>query len=288
MPPHNSGLTKEFTSASTLLAPLPPAGFSTDISYHTSERLSPIGVYLCALDCMYYLTTIGWRRELDTALTISAMKFNVDIAVIPRLDPGAPLGLTTNCIVVGLWEIILDIATNSRFCEVVASLLLHNRQFGSLAIARTEQKIHGYNASSLAIIEKPSDSNAVTYPSGRYIDEDEQDFSVSYTFSGTRIDSKSIFLVVIDALAISAEFSPTRAFFSLQTVSPFGDCKISISGLRVPVGFNYSFITKALMMLVEDIMVALGKFEEITFQLEWQDETLAEGRVQLISHVAVA
>ena len=66
-------------SVSTLAAPSPPPGFDVDVNYDTSKFLNPIGVYLCALDCMFHFDLVGWHQSDVRGLTIWADRHNVQL-----------------------------------------------------------------------------------------------------------------------------------------------------------------------------------------------------------------
>ena len=134
----------------------------------------------------------------------------------------------------------------------------------------------------------PRQSNAMSYPSGQYDDPNDPEFSVSYTYSGARINSKGILLAVLDALATCAQFSPEMPFESLGAASASGDCVISIAQVDGPIKVNYSFVTKNLSILVKKIIVPLNKFEAITIQLKWETAVIAEASIQLADHGRIA
>ena len=277
-------------SVSTLTAPEPPFGFEVDIRYETRETLNPLGVYLSAIDCMYQFAQEGWYKGLAGGLKVWAEGYDVEVLIQALREPHDRLALETIHIVFGLYETLVEVATQSRFCELVATLLLHRRRLGYLYIQkRTPQTLKsGSDARNLTVVKAFLPSNEVTYPSGHFIDPDEPEFSIHYTFSGTRINSKGIFLAVLGALAASAQYSPDRSFVSLRATSPAGDCVINIRETDASFELNYSFITKALRMMITDIIVPLRKFEEITFQLKWEALSMAEAYIKLADRAVVA
>ena len=277
-------------SVSTLTAPEPPLGFEVDIRYGTREPLNPLGVYLSAIDCMYQFAQEGWYKGFTGGLIVWAEGYDVQVVVQALREPHDRLALETIHIVFGLYETLVAVATQSRFCELVTTLLLHQRRLGYLHIQkRTPQKLEsGTDGTNLTVVKVFPPSNDVTYPSGQFIDPDDPKFSIHYTFSGTRINSKGIFLAVLGALAASAQYSPDRSFVSLRATSPGGDCAINIHETDDPFEMNYSFITKALRIMITDIIVPLRKFEEITFQLKWEAFTIGESYIKLADRAVVA
>lgn len=272
-------LIGESLSVSALAVPTPPLGFEVDIHYDMSKPLGPLGVYLCAVDFLYYFAQTGWYKELAGGFTIWVTGFNMEIDIENSQAYGG-LVLQTSHIVLGLYDTITDVSTHSRFCELLTTLSLHGRQIGVLMIQKRTSSTA--NATNLVMVKGSPISNAVTYPSGQITDADNPDFSVFYTYSGIRINSKDIFLTVLAALATAAQFSPSRSFQSISASSPSGDCVISISEVGSPFPVNYSYITKTLRTLISDISVFLAKFGEMTFQLNWGASSMAEGSIKLV------
>lgn len=284
-------LTDESISASTLAAPTPTPGFEVEIHYDTSKSFSPLGVYRCAIDCMYQFTQTGWDKELTGGFTVWVDGFDVQIDVETSRGSHGSLPLESSHIVLGLYETMVDISAHSRFCEVLTTLLQHRRQLGTLVIEkrtpRTPEK-GGINATGSIPVKGSPWSNTVTYPSGQITDLDDDRFSVSYTYSGARINSKDIFMTILDALATAAQFSPDAPFKSLNAISVSGDCVMDILEVDSQCQANYSFVTKALRIIIVGIMVYLRKFGEMTFQLKWKAASMAEGSIELAGHSAAA
>ncbi|KAF6217456.1 hypothetical protein HO133_006794 [Letharia lupina] len=271
-------------NASTLAAPDRPPGFEVEIHYDTSKPFGPLGVYLCAIDCMYHFAQIGWHEALAGGLTVWVDGFDVEIDVESEQGPTGPLKLETSNIIQGLYETMLDVSAGSHFCEVLTTLSLHRRQLGTLVIERRAPRTlekGSANTTNTGLTKASAQGNTVTYPSGYITDSNDHSFSTSYTYSGTRINSKDVFLAVLDALATAAQFSPSTPFRSLTALSASGNCVINIVEVDSQFQVNYSFVTKALRVMVLDIMVTLRNFGEVTFQLKWKALNIAEGSIQL-------
>ena len=185
--------------------------------------------------------------------------------------------LATPHMVAGLCQTINDIAAGNRFCEVVSTLSLYQRQIGTLRFEKIPPRsLEGGDARNLSVEDEGSLRNGITYPSGRWDDPGHTEFSMTYTFSGKPINSKGIFLAVIDALAIAAQFNQDAVFTSLRGLSTTGNCVINAVATPGPTNVNYAFVTKALRLVIADIMIKLNKFGEIMLQLKWRDVLMAE------------
>ena len=251
--------------------------------YDTSQKFNPLAVYLSAIECIYYFTFKEWNERLPQGFTIWVDGYNVEIDVHNSQGPHG-LHLSTIQIVLGLYDTILDLSANSRFCEVVTTISLYGRQVGILSIQEKNQwtlKEGEIHSTGPTLVKGPSNTNTLSYPSGHVTDVEDPRFSISYTYSGIRINSKDVFIAVLDALAMAAQFSPAVPFGSLTGKSASGSCVISIVETDSPFQVNFSYVTKALRTVVVEIMVRLRKFGELRFQLQWQGGKMAEGSIKL-------
>ena len=266
---------------STLTVPEPAPGLDVVINYETRQTLNALGIYLNAIDFMYQLAQKGWNERLDGGLTVWVEGYDVQVDVDSLYEVHSSFGLEYNHIVFALWKTMLDVAAKSRFCTVLSTIWLRGRILGTLRIRRlTPTTLEGrVNVTNFTDVNATQHSNDITYPSGQYNDPDDTDFSMQYTYSGSRINSKSIFLTVLDALAASAQFSPIASLGTLYAVGPAGDCVISVVPTEHPFAVNYSFVTKALRLMISDIMVKLKKFGGITLQLKWEGGVIAQAQV---------
>lgn len=277
-------------SSSTLTAPVPPSGFDVDIQYDTSKKFKPLAVYMAAIDCMYQFAQKNWDERLDGSFTIWVPGYDVEIDIESSQGIHG-IHLLNSHVILGLYETIIHVSTQSKFCEVISTLSLHGRQIGTLIIQERSLrtlKMGETNSTSSLLEERSPKSSSPTYPSGDINDVDDARLSISYTYSGVRINSKDIFLAVLDALATTAQFSPGTPFRSLTANSVSGKCVISILEVDGPSQINYSHITMALRVIIVDIMVYLAKFGEMTFQLKWEAVQTAEGSIKLVDPGATA
>ena len=229
---------------------------------------------------MYHYAQIDWKEPLGGGFTLGVDGFDVQIDIEAS---SATLALETGHLIIGLYDTIVNAAALSRFCETLASLLLYNRQIATLVIETKRPRMldaGGANDANSTLLQLSSpQSGTMTYPTGKFIDPQEPDFSVTFTYDGMRINSKDIFLVVLNAFTIVAQFDPIAPFASLHVASPSGDCVIDIVGVEDKV--NYSYVTNALRIVIKDIMVRLKRFEEIKIELRYKDDLMAEGSIKL-------
>ncbi|KAM0794504.1 hypothetical protein BDR22DRAFT_922704 [Usnea florida] len=281
-------LIKDHPSVSTLGAPVSPPDFEVDISYDTRIILNPLAVYSCAIGCMYNFAQLGWDKPLARSITYWPEGYNVQIGIESTQGSHGSVHLATNHIVIGLYMTMLDVAALSRFCEVHTTLSQHQRRIGRLLIEKkTSSTLEqgGTNATNTTLEKGSMQGSVLTYPSGRIIDPVDSNFQVVYTYSGARLNSRDVFLAVLDALATAAQFDRLAFFESLSVTSPSGACTISIVAIQSSTfKVNYSFFTRALFFMIRDIMVYLKNFGELTLRLEWKRSAMAEVSVKSADH----
>lgn len=240
---------------------------------------------------MYHFAQKGWNQQLSGGFTIWVVGFTVEIDIESSQGQHGSFDLQTCHIILGLYETMVEVSAQSRFCEVLTTLSLHRRQIGVLTIQKrtsSTQEKDGANATRSLMANGFSSSNVATYPSGQITDADDARFTVTYIYSGIRINSKDIFLAALDALATAAQFSPDTSFTSLNAISASGYCVISIAMDGSQSQMSYSYVTKALRAMISSIVVVLRRFEEVTFQLNWRGNKMVEGSIRLADHGVTA
>ena len=233
---------------------------------------------------MYLFAQREWNKRLSGGLTTWVEDFSVEIDVESMRGQRASAGVQTSHIVVGLYQTIVEVSVQSLFCEVLTTISLQRREIGSIAIQKRisgTKENDGITATSSLMVNGFSSSNAVTYPSGQVTDTDDHSFTIPYTFNGIRINSKDIFIAVLDALATAAQFPANTPFRSLNAISASGDCVIRIAVDSSQSELSYSHVTKALRAMITDVMIVLRKFEEVTFQLSLQAVKMVKGSIKL-------
>ena len=237
-------------------------------------------MYICAIQCAYDIAQLGWNQALTGGMTIWVHGFNVEIDIEAAIDVHR---LNHGLILLGLYATMVDIAAQSHFCQASTTLLRFGRRIGTLKVETTRQRTLGSNMTNVAHSSQLTavpQSIAATDQSGSIIDRDDRSFSVSYIYSDSPINSKDVFLAIIDGLVTAGQSSPSTPFQSLHAMSPSGNCLIKIVEVAQ---VNYNYVTKGLR-LVRDIMVMQKKFAEMTFELKVEGRTRASGSVKPASH----
>ena len=237
-------------------------------------------MYICAIQCAYDLAQLGWNTAHTGGMTIWVDGFDVEIDIE---SSGGGHHLDYGQILLGLYETMVDVAARSRFCQATTTLVRYGRRIGFLSLEKARQRTLRSNLTNVANttpLTGAPPSTSLTYPSGSITDRDDRSFSVSYVYFDFLINSKDVFLAIIDGLVTAGQSSPDTAFQSLDAMGPSGICAISIVEVDQ---VNYNYVTRSLK-LVRDIMVMQKKFGEMTFELKLEGRTIASGSLKLASH----
>ena len=240
--------------------------------------LKPLDVFLLAIDSMYEFAGMEWDGVFVGWVRYWADGFAAEIDVEGSYDPSSPLPLRTSHIVLGLYETILAMSTDVRFSEVTTTMSSQQRQLGILQIRRLA--ISSNNNDTLVDVGSPESEttrSVANGPTGVIVDPDDSRFTISYSYDGGRINSKDMFIAILEALAITAEYSNATPFLSLATTSASRKCEITVSTAPSESRLRYGFVTKALRMLTWDVILRLKVFAEMKFKLNLDRQDVAEG-----------
>lgn len=232
---------------------------------------------------MYRFAQLGWDQPFADGIRIWADGYTVEVDIESSQGPRTSLELKTSHILLTLYQSVLAMSANT-FLEVLAIMSLQRREIGVLRIQRLQSVSSNQSSSAGSLRALPHITTSVAAnPSGTVKDNDDPQFTISYAYSGTRINSQDIFIAVLDAIAITAEHDVTSPFERLIAISASKKCEIIISGVVAKFQINNSFVIKALRILIFDVFVPLKTFGGMTFQLKFEGETFAEGKITAIS-----
>ena len=155
---------------------------------------------------------------------------------------------------------------------------LQQRQLGISQIRKLLTSVNNHNLlvnMSSPVLE--TTKGVANGPSGTVVDPDDPHFTILYSYDGGRINSKDIFIAILEAIAITAEYDDNLPFLSLVTTSASRKCEITISKAPSESQLHYSYVTKVLQMLTWDVFVHLKFFGEMKMQLKLDGQEIAEG-----------
>ena len=299
------------THSTSLSAPSLPPWFRVDIDHDFSKPLLALGIYLTAIKIITDLTYLPWGavavgpdgyRQWATGPGVWRKGYDVEILIKNSQDPHAPLKLTSDVLVTGLWETMVQICRSDFYYETTLKMSYHYQEIGTLTIqehtpgalanstkvdadALLNSVAPSDPALSLAQAAPSLNSTAPpSYPSGRIPFPMDARYSISYTYGTTQIKSKDIFMAVLGILATAAQYDQAKQpIDKLQQVSPSKKCVITLTPTHNRVEINYSAAVAGMVLLIKAIMLPLEKFEEMDFSLWFLQYEIAKGSAKALS-----
>ena len=231
-----------------------------------------------------------WRKGYDVEILIKNSRTSQPL-----------LMLTSNVLVTGLWETMVQICQYNFYYETTLKMWYHYEEIGTLTIQEhtVGATANGTKADTDALLNSvahkdaalrlaqvaPLNSTALpSYPSGRIRFPKDGPFSFIYTYQTTQIQSKDIFMAVLGIIATAAQYDPAeRPIKELRQVSPSERCAITLTPTRKWVEFNYAGAVHVLNLLINTIMLPLEKFGEMDLSVWFLQEKVGQGSIKALS-----
>ena len=267
-------------------------------------------MYLTAIKVMTNLVFVPWGvvavgpngyRQWATGPGVWRKGYDVEILIKNSQKPAHLLLLTSNVLVTGLWETMVQISQYDIYYETTLKMYYHYEEIGTLMIQEHTVGVtaNGTKAdantllnsvapkdapSSLAQAAPLNSTAPPSYPSGRIRFPNDDRFSITYTYKPTQIQSKDIFMAVLGMLATAAQYHPAMGpITELKQVSPSKRCAITLAPTRSWVEFNYACAVHGLNLLINTIMLPLEKFGEMDFSVWFLQQKVGQGSVKALS-----
>ena len=141
------------------------------------------------------------------------------------------------------------------------------------------------SSNTTSMLEQASSFNisAFTADTGRMADPEDPRFSLSWTFTGARLNSRDVFLAAMDGIAAAARFSPAKRCAQLSAATPRAGSGVvvNMSSMKHPqrVRFTYHYASRALL-LISRVMQAENRFGVMGFYMEYEGYKFGEGFVK--------
>lgn len=127
------------------------------------------------------------------------------------------------------------------------------------------------------------DTGILTTGTGSMVDSEDPSFSLTWTFTGARLNSRDVFLAAMDGIAAAARFNPGKRCARLSAATPGSrsGAVINISSMKHPrrVGFSYQYASRALL-LISRTMQTENRFGAMNFYLEYEGYKFGEGFIR--------
>lgn len=290
----------------SLTAPSPPPSIKLSIDHDFNKKLLALGMYLTAIQVMGIFGTRDWDskplgpkvfRYTAVGPGVWQKGYDVEIVIRNSQKPEDPLQLKTSYITTGLWETMVQVAVYNLYYETVLTLKQHYREIGTLTIKEptlgatengTNEDANSLSTPALPRTADLAPTQAIpvnlttipSYPAGRVVDPRNPSYTITYTYTGTQINSKDVFMGILGLLADAAQYTLATPLKVLQQVSPSKRCEISLKPLVADPRVNYGNAAHGLRNLIFWIMLPLENFGGMTFVLEFNGLKFAEGSVK--------
>ena len=224
--------------------------------------------------------------------------YDVEILIENSYSSSVPLKLTSDVLVTGLWETMVQICEYNFYYETTLKMWYHYYQeMGTLTIQEhTVGATNGTQANADALLNSVAPKDAPlslaqaaplnitappSYPSGRIPFPKDDRFSITYTYQTTQILSKDIFMAALGILATAAQYDPAKQpIKELKQMSPSKRCAITLTPTRRWVELSYGKAVTGLNLLIHTIMLPLEKFAEMDFAVWFLEHEIAQGSVK--------
>ena len=287
-----------------------PAWIRADIDHDFNKRLLSLGIYLTAIKVMTSLVSIPWGavavgpngvREWATGPGVWRKGYDVEILMKNSQQPLIALMLTSDILVAGLWETMVQTCEYGFYYKTTLTLRYHHQEIGTLTIQEhtVGATANGTEADANALLNSVGPKDAALslaqaaplnktapppYTSRRILFPGDSRFSITYTYHTTQIKSKDIFMAVLGILATAAQYDPAQQpIKELKQVSPSKRCAITLTPTPNWVELSYSNAVKALNLVLHTVMLRLEKFREMEFSVWFLDEKIGQSSVKALS-----
>ena len=240
-------------------------------------------------------------RQWATGPGVWRKGYDVEILIENSQKPHFVLRLTSDILVTGLWETMVQIFQYNLYYETTLTMWYHYHEIGTLTIQEhtVGATANGTNADADALLNTVAPTTdaasgvaqaatrnltaSPSYPSGRIPFPKDSRYSIAYTYKPTQIPSKDIFMSVLGMLATAAQYDPaTQPIKELKQMSPSKRCDIILTPTRNSVELNYANAVTGLNVLIDAIMLPLEKFGEMDFSVWFLEYKIAQGSVKAL------
>lgn len=279
-------LSSHTNLAASDIPPIP--GMTVEYHYQRQFPLNPLGIYLSAIELMYYLSRLDWNAPISGDVNEWLDAYNVRIMVLRTADANV---LHNSHVVLALLGAINDMSSKNAHCEFFVYISLDRRQIGIIAVGPKDGLTQRLTADkerdgprSLTQNDTTSTNYAPLTLSSEIIDPAFQSVHIEYQTDGDAIGARYVFLMVLDGMAQAAQFSPHSHCSGFHAMDPDLHAVFHISPTHTGrFKFQYSVIVRTLYLLFGDILLDKSRFHEMSFQLVWDGLYVAQGSVTDLS-----
>lgn len=252
--------------------------------FDDKRPLRPVEVYQTAIQMMYDLAQRSWTEHLVVVDSKQFGDYNVLILFINPQKPTAPRQMQTMHCVAALYRSILMMTDAVMFCLLRSHLYIQGQTIASMSITPIDDAtIAGTtNASGTALtsgVDERLNSTSLTVlgaDRGQIKDPLYPSFTANYYFYGKSIPIKAVSVIVLEAMAAAAPYSMNTKCPELTVLSADGGAAILIDSVVSRHEFTYKWVTRALKILYQLIVMPLKRFGDVYLELRYNDQGIDE------------
>ena len=273
-----------------------PDSYVADVSLDRTKSLDSLQVYLTAVNAVRgYGTNLPWEHEVSAGATLNLKACNVDLSFRRITTRQSRQRLQVGHVVLGIYKAVNTMAEEGVFCNTNVIISIRGERVGKVIFERRfsvgETNTRNYTDATpvcedftkpgLDIFSGPKGTNFTAIKqSGEIIDDEDPNFRLTYNFNGPAIPPQDVFSATLDAGVTIARTGLFEVVESLSSESHVGVGRIRVYHFdSSKILLSIASISKALQLLVEDVMLPQIRFSEVSFEIWRNEEPFATGFV---------
>ena len=224
-----------------------------------------------------------WNAIWRSASTTFSLTDRGIWIVVDRI-PRARVQLRTLHVVFALFYTMVAMSEDSMFCSWNSYIYLNTREIGTLFVEAnyptsnlrnnsTDVDFNG--APSIAAVNSTVDSTTLG------ITINIEGLTITYNYVGDRINSKDLFIAVLNGMAEAAKAGAQSSCESLRAASLDSNIVFSITKSPTsPQPLTYKVVTLVMRLITLDMALEQRRFAEISFVFRWRKEQIGHGLVR--------
>ena len=227
-----------------------------------------------------------WTMSLTSTTIVSGSLASTEVSLSPFPPPPFTDGrMQTRYGVWGLYEVSLKLAQGNTFYELDAGIYIEEDEVGWLTFRpKTDPESTNH---SLAISLDSINTTAISANSGSFVDPDDKNFVITFTWDEVRIKAQDIFTVFLDAFAIAAPHDNDNLEAGISAArSASGDTVMSTwtGGPGPSDQMSWARLKRVLLLLWHCLVIGRQgivkpRFEGLIFGMEFKGKSIGAGRI---------
>lgn len=254
-------------SISNPLPPDPP-GFKPRLFFNTDKPLSPLAVYVTAIDLMHQLAKYPWH---DLPQTSSAMcEQGYDLLISLETTPH----LQNRYMVLSLHRSLLAMAEERPgFFSLTTLIMLDDKVIGAIEFSTAEEPCR---RTSTIRDGNSTAKTDLTVPQNSVIDPEDEKFSIQWEDLGANLPEQDILFAALDGLATVAQYDQDTSCRAIHGRSVKANA-VFYFGPHYLETLPCGLIRRAFFLVAMQTMIEMKMFREKFFDLRFDGKLIGQG-----------